>query len=109
MRAILQDVQQALASYADEAVTGGRDPLAVDVDVNIVPMGKTSLDLVCALGIVGAQVLHGLVGEDDAPAERVARIVALEHDDIVPRIAQLHGDGEDKGGRAAANAGYAHE
>ena len=60
-------------------------------------------------GIVGAEVLHGLVGEDDAPAERVARIVALEHDDVVPRVAQLHGDGEDETGGSAADAGDAHE
>ena len=94
-RAILQDVEQTLPSDADKAVAGRGDGLAVYVDVNVVPMGEARFDLVGALGIVGAEVFHRLIGEDDAPAERVAGIVALEHDDLVPRVAQLHRDRED--------------
>src|SRR5262245_24686991 len=72
-------------------------------------MGKPGFDLGGALGIVGAEVVHGLVGEDDAPAERIARLVTLEHDDVMRGIAQFHGDGEDEAGGTAADAGYAHE
>ena len=98
-----------LSADADEAVAGRGDGLAVDVDVDVVPVREAGFDLIGALGIVGAEVLHGLVGEDDAPAKRVARIIAFEHDDVVPRVAQLHGDGEDEGGRAAADTGNAHK
>src|SRR5690242_13930959 len=87
----------------------GSDGLAVNVHIDIVPMGKPGLDFGGALGIVGAEIVHGLVGEDHAPAERVARLVALEHDDVMRGIAQLHGDGEDEAGGTAADAGYAHE
>src|SRR5690606_31301595 len=102
-------VEEALAADADKAMTAGGDGLPVNMDVDIVPMRETGFDLVGADGIVGAQVLHRLIGEDNAPAEGVARIVALEHDDVVPRVAQLHGDGEDEPGGSPAGAGDAHE
>src|SRR3546814_951611 len=93
-RPLLQDIEQALAADADEAVARRADAIAVDVDVDIVPMGELALDDLAADGIVGHQVLDRLVGEDDAPAERVVGQVALEQIDLVARIAQLHRYGE---------------
>ena len=58
--------------------------LAVDVDVDVVPMGElVGDDLRRTSGSLAVQVLDRLVGEDDAPAERHARRVALEHVDLV--------------------------
>src|SRR5205085_12442050 len=39
-RPVLQDAQQALAADADKAMAGGADRLAVNVHVDIVPMGE---------------------------------------------------------------------
>ena len=44
---------------------------AVDMDVDIVPMGELVADDRARDRIVGHQILDRLVGEDDAPAERV--------------------------------------
>ena len=59
-------------------------------------------------GIVRHQILDRLVGEDDAPAERVVGPVALEEVDLVRRVAQLHRDREIEPGRPAAEARDAH-
>ena len=57
-------------------------PAVIDMHVDIVPMRELGGHALRADGIVGSEVLHRLVGEDDAPAEGVARAVALEHDDL---------------------------
>ena len=106
--ALLQDVEQPLAADADEAVAGRADRLAVDMDVDIVPMGELAGDDRARDGIVGHQILDRLVGEDHAPAERVVGPVALEQVDLVRGIAQLHRDREIKPGRPAAEARDAH-
>src|SRR3546814_3888810 len=108
-RPLLQDIEQALAADADEAVARRADAIAVDVDVDIVPMGELALDDLAADGIVGHQVLDRLVGEDDAPAERVVGQVALEQIDLVARIAQLHRYGEIQPSRTSAQARDPHQ
>jgi hypothetical protein len=55
----------------------------VDVDVDIVPMREFAADHGARDGIVRHQILDRLVGEDDAPAERVVGAVALEQVDLV--------------------------
>src|SRR3546814_6082920 len=54
-RPLLQDIEQALAADADEAVARRADAIAVDVDVDIVPMGELALDDLAADGTVGHQ------------------------------------------------------
>src|SRR3546814_17954174 len=103
-RPLLQDIEQALAADADEAVARRADAIAVDVDVDIVPMGELALDDLAAAGIVGHQVLDRLVGEDDAPAERLVGQVALEQIDLVARIAPLHRYGQIHTSRTPAPA-----
>ena len=102
--ALLQDREQALPADADEAVAGRAYRGAVDVDVDIVPMGEFLADDRARDGVVGHEVLDRLVGEDDAPAERVVGAVALEQVDIVRGVAQLHRNGEIEPGRSPAQA-----
>jgi hypothetical protein len=59
-----------LAADADEAVPSRADRLlAPNVHLDIVPVGEAVLDLLRALGVVLAQVLERLVGEDYTPTE----------------------------------------
>ena len=104
----LQDVEQALARDAAKAMAARGDHLAPEVDVDVVPVGKAVEDLGRALRVVGAQVVHGLVGEDDAPAEGVVGPVALDDDDLVGAGAQLHGDREVEPGGPASDANDLH-
>ena len=104
----LEKVQQALATDADEAVAGRADRLAMDMDFDIVPMREFRGDRRAGDRIVRHQVLDRLVGEDDAPAERVVGPVAFEDVDVVRRIAQLHRDREIEPGGPPAEASDAH-
>ncbi len=58
--------------------------------------------------VVRLQRLEHGVAQDDAPAERVAGPVALEHDDLVLGASQLRRDREVEPGRASADAGDPH-
>jgi hypothetical protein len=78
---VLQNGEQALAADADEAVARRSDAFAMDMDVDIVPMGEFVADRRAADGVVRHQILDRLVGKDDAPAERVVGAVALEQVD----------------------------
>src|SRR5206468_297764 len=107
-RPLLQDRQQPLAADADEAVAGRADRLAVNVDLDIVPMGEFALDDRARDRIVRDQILDRLVGEDDAPAERVVGAVALEEVDLLRGVAQLHRNRESEPGGPAAQASDPH-
>ena len=107
-RPLLEDVEQPLAADADEAVAGRADRLAVDMDLDIVPMGELVADDGARDRIVGHQILDRLVGEDDAPAERVVGPVALIEVDLVRGIAQLHRNREIEPGGSPAQARDAH-
>ena len=100
----LQDVEQPLACDAGEAVAAGAHDMPLEVDVDVVPVLKGVLDRGRALGVVLPQVVEGLVGEDHAPAEGVVGAVALEHQHLVRRVAQLHRDRKVQPGRPAADA-----
>ena len=104
----LQNLEQPLAADADEAVAARGDLRAVHMHVDVVPMRELVDHAARAYGVVGLEVLHRLVGEDDAPAERVARPVALEHHDLGIGRAQLHRDREIEPSRARADAGDLH-
>ena len=79
----LQDVQQALAPDAAEAVPTRAHHLATDVDFNVVPVVEGVEDLRGALRVGALQVAQRLVREDHAPAEGVIRPVALHDGDVV--------------------------
>ncbi|SPC13098.1 conserved hypothetical protein [Cupriavidus oxalaticus] len=104
----LQDIEQALAADADKAVATGADGAAADMDVDIVPVIEGGVDLGGAVRIGLLEVVHGGVGEHHAPAEGVIGPVALDHDDLVGRILQLHQQAEVQPGRSAANTKHSH-
>ena len=107
-RAGLQELEQAPARDAAEAVAARGHHPALDVHVDVVPMSEAVEDLGGADRVVRAQVVHGLVGEHDAPAEGVVGPVALHDRDLVGGIAQLHGDREVQPRRPAADANDPH-
>jgi hypothetical protein len=107
-RPLLEDAEEPLAADADEAVAGRAHRLAVDMDLDIVPMSEFVADHRAGDGVVGHQVVDRLVREDDPPAERVAGPVALEQIDVVRRLAQLHRDREVEPGGTSAEACDAH-
>jgi hypothetical protein len=68
------------------------DHAALEVNVDIVPMREAVENLLLRLGIGTFQIAQGLVGEHHAPTECVIGAVALDHSDLVRRIAPLHLD-----------------
>ena len=106
--AILQDFEQPLAPNADEAVARRANGFTMDVDVDVVPMREFVGDDLGRDRVVGHEVVDRLVGKDHAPAEGHPARVALEHMDLVARIAQLHRDGEVHPGRPGTDAGDLH-
>ena len=108
LAARLQDVEQALATDAAEAVAARRDPGAADVDLDVVPVVERVEDLCRARRVGRLQVAERLVGEDDTPAERVVGLVALDDDDLVRWVLLLHQQREIETRRAAADADDLH-
>jgi hypothetical protein len=104
----LENVEEVLAFDAGEAMSARGDDAALVVDVDVVPMGEAVEDFLLR-GRVGAfQVAQRLVGEHDAPAERVMRAVALDHGNTVRPVAPLHLDREIQARRPAARADDPH-
>src|SRR5580704_1529580 len=104
----LQDVQELLAADADKAVTTRTLPRALEHELDVVPMIEGVSDLRRALRVRGAHRAHHSVGKDDAPAERVIGLVALDHGDRVLWPELFHKEPEIEPGRAAADTDDAH-
>ena len=104
----LQDVQELLAADADKAVTGRALPRTLEDELDVVPMIEGVGDLRRALRVRGAHRAHHRVRKDDAPAERVVGLVALDHGDGVLWPELLHEEPEIEPGRAAADTDDAH-
>ena len=107
-RALLQDVQQALAGDAGKAMAARADDVPLEVDVDVVPVLEGCLDRGSALGVVLPEIGECLVREHHAPAEGVVGAVALDHQHVVRRVAQLHRDREVEPRRASADADDLH-
>ena len=105
--ALVQDGEQPLTSDARESVAAGADGLAVDMDVDVVPMDEGGLDDSRGLGVIGLQIGQGLVGKDHPPAKGVVRAVTLVDYDVERWIAQLQGYGEVQAARPGAHNGDA--
>jgi hypothetical protein len=86
----LQDVEQALPADAAEAVAARDELGAADGDLDVVPVVEGVEDLRRARRVGRLQVAERLVGEDDAPAEGVVGLVALDDADAVRRVLLLH-------------------
>ena len=106
--ALLEDLEQALAGDAGEAMAAGTHHMPLEVDVDVVPVLEAVLDRGGALGIVLPEVVQGFVGEHHAPAEGVVGAVALDQKNVMRRIAQPHRDREVEARRAAADADDLH-
>mmetsp|Transcript_62125 Transcript_62125/g.171843 ORF Transcript_62125/g.171843 Transcript_62125/m.171843 type:complete len:730 (+) Transcript_62125:1758-3947(+) len=109
LAARLQDVQQLLAADAAEAMAAGDDAAAADMHRDVIPVVEGVGDLGGRLGVGLAQRVDGLVRQHHAPAEGVARAVALQHAYLVGRVGLLHPQREIQAGGSAADAGDAHE
>src|SRR5579872_6260419 len=104
----LQDFEQALASDADKTVAAGRDCLAVDVHLNVVPVGEFPGDRLCGDRIIAGDIVDREIGKDDAPAECHVRRIALENLNLMCRVAELHRNREIESRGAAPDAGDPH-
>ena len=104
----LQNVEQPLASDSHESVPARPDATPLEAQLDVVPVAERLLDLLAGGRVPPPHVLHGGVGEDHTPAERVVRLVALHHRDVVRRIFLLHEQGEVQPRRPAANADDSH-
>ncbi len=81
--AILKDIQEPFAPDAAKAVAGrGNDRIAI-VHRDVVPIDEIVPYERRAFRVIGLEVAERLVGEHDAPAERIVRSVALDHDHLV--------------------------
>ena len=107
-RAPLQDLQQGETADPGEAVPARPEHVALEVGVDVVPVGEVRRDLAVARLVGAPEVGERLVGEHDAEAEGVVGAVALDHLDRGVGTARLHQDGEVQPGRAAADHVYAH-
>ena len=105
---LLQQHQEFLAADAGKAMAARDDALATIMHGDIVPIGEVTADGRGAGRIVGGDIIESLVGEYDAPAERIVRPVALEHGDVVAGVAQLHADREIEARGAAAETSNLH-
>src|ERR1700677_986253 len=104
----LQNVQELLAADPYEAVATRALPRTFEDKLDVVPMIECVGDLRRALGVRCAHRVHHRVRKDDAPAERVVGLVALDDGDFVLWLELLHEESEIEPGRAAADTDDAH-
>ena len=107
--AVLQNVEQPPAADAAEAVAGRARDRAAIVNRDVVPVDERFADRLGAVAVILFEIGERIVGQNDAPAERVVRAVALDDDDVVRRIAQLQRDRKIEAGRPASETCHAHE
>src|SRR5690349_4629582 len=103
MGAAAENFQEHGARGAAEAVAADAMRGAAKVDLDVVPISEVADDLAIGLAVVGLEGLKRLVGEHHAEAERVVRLVALEHGDARLRPCLFHQDGEVETGRASTD------
>ncbi len=108
LAAPLQNVEQMLAPDADEAVAGRAQALALEQKLDVVPMVEGVGDLGGALRIRLADRLHDLIGEHDAPAERVVGPVPFDDGNVVLGMPALHHQSEIEPRRPSADANDPH-
>ena len=87
--ALLEDLEEAFATDPAEAMAAGAVGAPADMDRDVVPPVEGRADRGAALGVRGAEVADGLVGEDDPPAEGVVGAVPLLDHDLGLRVSTL--------------------
>ena len=101
---LLEDLQEPLARQAGEGMSGRADPLAPEQHFDLAPGDEALRDRAMALRVGDREVAEGLLREDDAPAEGLARRVPLEDGDPAGRIELLHEDAEVEARRPSSDA-----
>ena len=104
----LQNLQQFHAPAAAEPVAGRAHGLAVQDEVDLVPIGELTGDRVVTFRIAGQKMIQRLVGKHHTEAERVVRAVALVDRHVVGRPGFLGEKGEVEPAGPAPDDGDAH-
>src|ERR1700722_10042210 len=102
--ALLQQRQQAHAADAAEPVPVAQELLAAQMNRDVVPMAQPRDDGRVRRRIGRLKILHGLVREYDAPAERVGRPISFVYLDASARQRLLQQNGCVKPCRATTYA-----
>ena len=90
LAALLQDIEQVLTPNPHKTVAAGANGLALEQQLDIVPMVERLLDLPSRDRVPFAHVLHGCVREHHPPTEGVIRLVALNNRNVMSGIHLLH-------------------
>ena len=106
--ALLQDDQHLLPAHAREAVAGRLHHLALEVDVDVVPVREGARDLGVGLGIGLAEVVERGVGEHHAEAEGVIRTISFVDRDLGRGVRAFHQNPEIQACRSCADAADFH-
>ncbi len=96
-------MQEFLPRDTAEAVSAGRDTLAVDEDVDVVPVREVGGDRAKGWLVGGAEVLKRLVGEYDAPSKSIVAPIPFEYGDVVRSVSLLEQERGVKSGRPTAD------
>ena len=89
----MEDQKELPAGYAGEAVAGGLQPVASEVDVDVIPVVEARCNGGMGLGVGVGHLPERVVGEDDAEPEGVRGGVALEDLDVSSGVRLLEEDG----------------
>src|SRR5882724_6305869 len=108
-RALLQDLQQLDAGNPAKAMAAGGDFVAFKEDVNIVPVAEGAHDFGVGFLIHGLEAVHGLVGKNDSPAERVVGAIAFDYGHVPRRVRFLKKDRKIKSRGTAAQTNDSHK
>jgi hypothetical protein len=106
--ALVQQPQQGRARAAAEAVAADALHRALEIDLDVVPIGEILGDCAIAVAVIGLEGLERLVREHDPEAEGVVGAVAFVDGDARLRPRLLVEDGEIEPGRAAADHIHLH-
>jgi hypothetical protein len=99
---LLQQCQQVHAANAAEPVPATEEALTADVDRDVIPMPQACHDGAVRRRISRVEVLHGLIGEHNAPAKGIRGSIALINLNLRARQRLFQKDGRVESGRAAA-------
>ena len=91
-----------LIPFSPQVLEANADGLILEMDRDVVPIGEILQDRGMADRIVAPEDIEGLVGEDDAEAERVVGAIALIQRDIALGAGLFQQDREIEAGRPAA-------
>src|SRR5215831_4923184 len=101
-RPLLKYVQQLETGDPAKPVTTGCNFSALEMDVNVVPVAKGMSNFGMGFWIYALEAVHGLVGEDNAPAKRGVSVVALDDSDLPAGVGLLQENSQVQPGRPAA-------